>query len=163
MAVVVTALVATLLVVQAPAGAAPRSFTSTVVGQTSVGASPRALAGAAPASVASPGCVMSTSYPSLYDSGTARYVVSSGQIKCASPVGYIFVHVDAFHDGLLVGSSEGTAPARSGYKLYSLTVIYGPVCQPGSWYFQASGYAYGTNGDGVISGRVTSTTIQTNC
>jgi hypothetical protein len=163
MLVLVTALVATVLAVQAPAGAAPRPYTATVVGQTPTGVSQRTAAATVAASAASPGCVLSTSYPSLYDSGTGKYVVSSGQIKCANPVGYIFVHVDAFHDGLLVGSSESSAPSRTGYKLYSLTHIYGPACQPGLWYFQASGYAYGTNGALAISGRVTSTTIQTNC
>lgn len=163
-AVLLTTLAVAVVAIPASAhAAAPQPITRTVVGQSAT-----ALHAVAPAQLASysnPGCAPFASSPDVSGYGDGRlFVWGGGQIACTRNVARIDVDIVAYHDGGYYGISHGTATA-SGYKLYSVTQIFAPACQPGSWYFVMSGDVIGLSGQIPYQGwsGVTSSTVYTNC
>jgi hypothetical protein len=107
-------------------------------------------------------CTVTTSLPSLYRSPDGGvYVIGSGQLACSNPVTRIDLHLEVWRDGSLLHQSNSSAPARTGYKLYSLTSILGPACVPGTYRWDVTGWVWWPGGSG--SGRAQSTPITTNC
>ena len=102
-------------------------------------------------------CVLSTSLPSLQ----GGYVIGSGQYKCSNPVTRIDLHLEVFRNNQLLHSKDSSASQRPGYKLYSLTSILGPACQPGTYHWDVTGWVTYAGGSG--SGRATSTPVYFGC
>jgi hypothetical protein len=154
----VAALVAAALTLPAPAIAASGSAPYEAV---KVGEVP-AKAGAGLAAAAAPYCVLSSSYPSLYDNGSGGlYVVGSGEYRCDKPVQRIDLHIDVYRDNEMILSRDSSAVTRPGFKLYSLLSILGPSCsQAGTYRWDITGWV---NNGAAGSGRVLSTPVYFSC